>query len=333
MALHEVERIFVDPAELEQSAPTEGADFSYVDRNGLMVTPADSLTGLPLSVLTEPDDFYYPDKDCSEEFHHQQHPVNAEEFGYVMGRPLPKSNPDRLEGLALRHSRGHRLPNWLHDDYHDLFWGPILPGRSIDKHRAVLLGIARAVPWQALKIKEGDYSIVDLNPRQHEFLRRITHHEGAGRGWEQNKRGKIGTYLTEYALKNFLKDISNDTKTALQIEQFRELRSKLSSVEELKWDPEEARLKEGEPGLRRQTFQQSYSLAERIIEQALRASVEHVQPIYLEALRSGMVGGTKRDLGLVAMKFFGYRTEYSEKLEEHLRLVDEKEAELSTQAA
>ncbi len=288
---------------------------------GQEVTPSDPLTGLPLQVLTEGGDFYIDGQDCASEFHHQHHPGNSSELGHDSnGILLLPGNFDRMEGLALRYSKGQDLPNWLHDYYHDLFVGPSLPKTSKSKHTAVLLSLANVVPRQAIHIQEpGAFEIVDLNDREHDFIRRTTHYEGAGyNGWRYNRRGRIGTYLADYALKKYLPEIIDVKDVALRVEHFIELRQELSKSQNLRWKPEEMELMRDQPSLKQQKQRQLLAVGESIVHQALRLSVEDSQPLFQEAIKGGMVKGTKRDLGQVAIKFFGTRTDYASTLEHHI---------------
>jgi len=100
---------------------------------GLETTPRDELTGQPLSVYVRPADFHREGLDCTPEFHHHLHPGNDVELGCDnAGDLLPVTDLNRSEGLAVRYSKGQTVPNWLHDDYHDLFFGPKLPNGSVD---------------------------------------------------------------------------------------------------------------------------------------------------------------------------------------------------------
>jgi hypothetical protein len=292
----------------EHESALPSADFSLegIEATIALVTPNDPLTGQPLSMLVRASDFHRAEQDCSAEFHHQLHPGNSEELGNnSWGNLLPKGDPDRIEGLAVRHSLGQMTPNWLHDQYHDLFEGPLLPTISVEKHRMVLLGLAKVIPRQAIEItRPGQYRVINLDDQQHQFLTRTTQHEGAGRGWEQNRRGRIGTYLANFALENFLPEIIDDKKVALEVERFMELSAELSDPASLRWDDEDVQFKKGKPTLKQQKKRELAVVGVSIAHEPMMASVEPIRPLFQEAVREGMVSGRKRDIGFVATKYF-----------------------------
>jgi len=312
VAIQEIEPTFANTHESNQSAPNLSAVFSSEGQKSeaiLEETPCDPLTKQPLALLVRAADFHRENKDCMPEYHHQIHPGNDAELGNdIFGNLLPAGHPDRIEGLAVRHSRGQTVPNWLHDQYHDIFWGPKLPTESKDKHNTVLFGLAKVVSLQAIEITEpGKFRIVNLTEGEHDFLRRTTYHEGAGRSWIYNRRGRIGTYLSTYALENYLPQIIDDRKVALDIEHFLELANELADPASLRWGDEEVELQRGKPTRKQQKQHELAEVGGSIVQEAMMASVDYARPLYNEAIKAGMVKGTKRDLGQLAVKFFGQR--------------------------
>ena len=184
----------------------------------------------------------------------------------------------------------------------------------------MLFGLAKVIPRQAIQIYEpGAYRTVDLSEAEYDFIRRTTHHEGANHhGWRYNRRGKVGTYLADYALKKFLPEIIWEKDVALQVEHFIELYQDLSSPRDLRWEDEEAELMKGQPTLRQLKQRELLAVSASIVHQAIMLSVEDNRPLFQEAIKAGMVQGTKRDLGQVAIKFFGARTDYAPTLARHI---------------
>jgi len=311
-----------------ESAP-QSADSALdsLDVNTLEMTPTDELTGLPLSVFIEASYFSIEGRNCTPEFHHRQHPSDSPELGNnTEGDLLPAHTFERTEGLAVRYSSGEILPSWLHDLYHDLFFGPTLPRHSRQKHSATILGLANVLPRQSMHIYEpGNFRLLDLNNGQHELISRHMHHEGANYGMDKNRRGRIGSYLGEYAILNHLGEIIHERQVSLAGEEFLEIRQQLSDPRALRWEEDE--LRKGEPTPRQLAKRRLLELGESIVRQALRSSVEGVIPLFNEAVMAGMVQSQRSDLGQIAIKFFGAfsdRPEFPAKLEKQLVALDRK---------
>jgi len=270
------------------SAPSS-ADF-------LITTPSDELTGLPLPVLMSGSDFMLPGKmPRRTNYHHHFHPEKSIELGYdESGVKLHKSDPVRVEGFALRYSRGQQLPVWLHDRYHDIFSGPELPKSSLDKFTRVVLACAGVVPTMALDLSvPGEFKEVRLTSRQHEFIRRRIYFEGAA-SKTRSKRSSIGKYIAEYSLQNALDSVLTEAEIRKRVKEFLKPRSEVQRVHAGRF----------------------------ILGQVVDASVVNLVGIHNEAKKEGMVKKGKKSLGEVALKFFTLDRfqDYFDPLEEKLQV-------------
>lgn len=282
------------------SAPQRGADF-YIKKDNSsksVLTPIDGLTGLPLPVLARGTDFYLPYSGSRKQnYHHHFHPAKSPRLGHDgAGLKLPKSDPNRIEGLALRYSWGQELPVWLHHRYHEVFSGPELPDDSRQKFTRVVLACAGVVPTSALNLYEPEeYSEVALNHRQHEFIRRQIYFEGAASKTKNSKRRHIGKYIAEYSLSNSLTEVVNQKEINRRAKEFLRPKSEIQKVEAGRF----------------------------ILSQVVGASVNDLIEVHNEAIREGMVKKTKKSLGQVMLKFFTVDRfqDYFGPLEERLQTV------------
>jgi hypothetical protein len=280
------------------SAPENGAVFSSEedDTQELIMTPTDELTGLPLPVLVNGADYTLPGSlPRRTNYHHHFHPQKSRELGFdEAGNRLPKTDPQRVEGLALRFSRGQQLPVWLHDRYHDIFQGPQLPEASRDKFTRVILACAGVVPVKALDLSEpGKYREVSLNSKQHEFIRRRIYFEGAASKRRSSKRSHIGKYIAEYSLQNSLDPLLSETEIRKRVKEFLKPRSQAQRVHAGRF----------------------------ILGQVVDASLDSLVDIHNEAKREGMAKKGKKSLGEIALKFFTIDRfqDYFDPLEERLQ--------------
>ena len=141
-------------------------------------TPIDTeLTNLPLPVLMTGTDFSLN----GDNFHHHFHPSRSSELGYdpTTGRLYPRDDLRRMAGMAVRTSRVQDIPIWLHSRYNNIFSGPPLPETLEEQFTTVVLVCAGIVPRQAIDLyTPGEFSVVDLAPKQHDFIRRHISFEG-----------------------------------------------------------------------------------------------------------------------------------------------------------
>jgi len=261
---------------------------------GIEITPRDELTRLPLSVLTRRTDFLLSDAD----YHHHFHPLKSTELGYDDdGKKLPTDNPDYLPGRAVRFSRGQYLPKWLHSNYHEIFVGPELPQTAEEKFTTVVLACAGVVPRQAINLyTPGEYEVVNLSNRQHDFIRRRIYFEGAASAVNRSRKNRLGRFIAEYAISNALGEIIDEAA----------IRKKAGDF--LKPTSEQKRLEAGH----------------YLLMQAVGASVANLIDIHKEAQKEGMIGNTKRKLGEVVLKYFPeYKfPDYYASLEDRLTSLD-----------
>lgn len=261
---------------------------------GLETTPRDDLTKLPLSVLTNRTDFLLSGAD----YHHHFHPMRSPELGYDnQAKKLPTTDPLYLPGRAVRFSRGQFLPRWMHDRYHEIFFGPELPQTNEEKFTAVILSCAGVVPRQAINLyAAGDYQKVNLTNRQHDFIRRRIYFEGAASSANRSRKNKIGQFIAEYAINNSLNEIIDEKAIRLKAEDF------------LKPTTEEKRIEAGR----------------YLLSQAVGASLVGLIDVHQEAQKEGMISNTKRKLGEVVLKYFPEHRfpDYFAPLENQLALID-----------
>ena len=268
---------------------------------GIEVTPKDELTGLPLPVLSKRSDLYFQKNGEAirrdSNFHHHFHPINAPELGYdEFGNKLEFGEPGRMDGLALRYSRGQELPVWLHDRYHNIFNGPQMPVDEKSKFTLVVLACAGVVPREAINLyTPGEWQQVTLDDRQHDFIRRKVHYEGAGHKANRSRRGPIGSFLANYALKTPLAEIVEEKNIRKKIDEFLNPSSK----------------------------RQRHESGAFILKHAIGASVADLIPLHQEAQREGMVKSKTRELGRVVLKYFTEERfpDYFGSLEDQLSLV------------
>lgn len=253
------------------------ADFYYnqaVTLSGLETTPRDEITGLPLPVVAKSRDYYFRRGD----YHHHFHPKRSTELGYnENGQKLPIEDPNRLEGVAVRQSRGQYLPMWLHTRYHDIFYGPSLPATSKERFTAVILTCAGVVPRQAIDLyKPGEYRIADLSNRRHSFISQRIYYEGAHSLPQYDKRDNIGRYIASYAINTSLADTLTENEVFRRVEEF------------LSESDEEMKLEQGK----------------YILTHAVDASVAELVDLHRKTRAEGMVPRTARRLGEIALDYF-----------------------------
>jgi hypothetical protein len=263
-------------------------------------TPKDEVTSLPLAVLMHSDDFYAVRRDnqLPVNFHHHFHPKISPELGYdEKNQKLTSGSAERIEGIAVRQSRGQMMPRWLHTRYHNTFSGPELPGDSKAKFTAVVLACAGVVPRQAISLYEiGGYDVVDLSDKEHDFIRRRIHFEGAESAKARyNKKDNIGKFLARYAIDNTLEGLLNESDIKAKVDQFLVPKS------------ESARREAGR----------------FILEHAVDASVASLIDLHQRATEEGMVKKSRRKLGEVVLKYFPeWRFfDYLDPLEDRLSLI------------
>ena len=258
---------------------------------GLEITPTDELTRLPLPVLMTGTDFSFKEPN----YHHHFHPSKSAELGFnERGKKLPTQHPDYLEGRALRYSRGQHIPKWLHNRYHDIFYGPELPQGAQAKFTAVVLACAGVVPREAIDLyAPGEFNVVSLDDKQHEFIRRRLYYEGAASTRESyDKKNKIGKFLAEYALSNSIEAIVGQTEVKKKVDEFLVPKS--------------------EAGRR--------AAGRFLLEHAIDASVADLIPLHEEARKEGMIKKSRKKLGEVVLKYFPEKRfiDYFDPLEERL---------------
>ncbi len=258
-------------------------------------TPIDiELTRLPLPVLMNKEDFSL----SGSNYHHVFHPMKSAELGIdpSTGEKFPFDDYRRVAGLAVRSSRGQKLPTWLHARYHTLFLGPPLPQTEEEQFKTVVLACAGIVPSQAIDLHtSGEYSIVDLSPLQHDFIRKHSFYEKAPKGREKSKRDRIGKFLASYTLEHSLSEIITETVVRQKVDEL------------LKPNSNEQRIAAGR----------------FILTQALDASVADIIPIHQEAKKANLVKHPQRRLIDVVSKFFiqDRYEDYYDTLADRLRIL------------
>ncbi len=216
-------------------------------------TPTCEITKLPLPIrVTEPARDVQP-KDW--DYHHHFH---------------PRLDPLLLgtAGKALRYSRGQYVPRKLHNRYHVLFGGSVLPEDDKEKFRLCVLSCAGIVPKEAIDVSsKGEYQIVSLSKDEHEDLARpdSVYIERARKfgNKEFYVRRRIGEFFMQYALQQNIRDIVSDRV----IDEFLDA----SSLEQRKKE-----------------------LGNLILQTALGAAIEDVKPSHVAATEHGLVPSTAR---------------------------------------
>ena len=177
--------------------------------NGVEITPVDQVTGfLPLPILTNPNDFILGRQD----YHHHFHPRKSESLGFNDDTidTTGNAHDEIIEGLAVRYCRGQVMPRWLHDRYHNNFYGPAIPENSRDKFTTVVLACAGIVPRQAIELNApNEFRVVELSNIQHDFIRRKVMFEGAAKS-KGSRKAEIGKYLGGYMINNTLEAVLSD---------------------------------------------------------------------------------------------------------------------------
>lgn len=263
---------------------------------GVETTPTDPLTGLPYPVLMKSADFYLRRAD----YHHMLHPEKSPELGYDEdGQKLTKEDPLRVEGAAARYCMGEYLPRWLHDRYHDIFFGPKLPDNTHDKFVTAVLACAGVVPRKAIYLyTAGSWKPVSLSNKQHDFIRRRVFYEGADSLSSRKSRANdIGKFFANYIIGQTLPEVANEAEVQQKIKEFLEPTS-------------------------REQWEKAGSF---ILGFAAQASVHDVAELYRDAKNEGMVAEKHkaRRLGDIILKYFKKERfpDYFPALEERARLV------------
>jgi len=190
---------------------------------------------------------------------------------------MPRNDSRRVEGFALRYSRGQDLPIWLHDRYHEIFLGPHLAQTTEEKFTAVVLACAGVVPREALDLYTPDaYRKIALDNKQHEFIRRRIYFEGAASRAKSSKRNNIGKFIAEHALQSSLAEVMTEHDVRKKVNEF----------------------------LRPRSEAQRYDAGKVILRHVVDASVAELIPIHKEAKKEGMVRHNRKGLGEIVLKFF-----------------------------
>ena len=265
---------------------------------GLERTPVDELTRLPLPVLMKGTDFASltgRETRRTPNYHHHFHPKVSPELGYDEdGSKLPEGDPLRLEGRAVRYSRGQYMPKWLHERYHRIFEGPELPMDTQSKFTAVVLACAGVVPRQALDLySPGEYTIVTLGHKDYEFIRRKLYYEGASNNTKlHDRKSEIGMFIATYAINNGLNNLLSAAEVRQKVDEF------MSPINE----------------------RSRRAAGHFLLEQAVDASVADLVPIHQEAKEEGMAKKSTKRLGDLMLRYFApYRfQDYFVPLEDRL---------------
>lgn len=271
---------------------------------GIESTPIDPITGLlPLPVLMRGTDFYFKDSlqnvnPRPGNYHHHFHPRTSEELGYgANGVKLSKGDPLRLEGYGLRFSRGQEIPIWLHNRYHDIFYGPALPTDTKSKFASTVLACAGVIPRQAIDLySSGEYKTKDLDDKQYDFIRRRIYFEGAGSKLGNSRRNVIGAFLANYILEHSVEQILDEKEVKDKVHDF----------------------------LRPKSQQQRIEAGKFIIKYAIDASVAELSPLLNAAIAEGMVWRERRKLSQVVLKYFK-----SEKFTDYYALLEDRLAAIA----
>lgn len=122
----------------------------------LLQTPRCEATGLPLLIYPSepPNGALFVRTD----FHHPRH---------------PRTDPELVgpDGLPYRYSIGQDTQRWLHNNYHDIFGGPVLASERKQKLGEIVLPCAGVAPRQALDVsRRGTFRVVNLTDTEFEWL-------------------------------------------------------------------------------------------------------------------------------------------------------------------
>src|SRR3990167_3469932 len=252
---------------------------------GIEKTPTDKLTGLPLPIFVTRRKFY----SHSVNYHHHFHPKRSSALGVFeevehldedqYQHPQTQEmyiDPLKLEGKAVRFSRGQLVPVFLHDRYHDIFYGPPLPQDRKSKFTVTVLACAGVMPRKAIDLSiPEEYSEKGLNDDQHRFIasskRMYFEHAMAPKeGDAEVKRDWIGKFFAAYAVEQSLR---------LPTEMFEEF-------------------------LHTKKEQKRRKLGREILNEAIGLSVAELVPIREKARHEGMVHSKATSLGSTILKFF-----------------------------
>lgn len=114
------------------------------------MTPMDQLAGLPLPMVPT-EQRYNPD------WHHHFHPKRSSDLA-------------DLGGHAVRNVRLQHVDRNRHDDYHNAYFGPVLPTTDQDRFGTIIMAAAGYVPEQGIAFKRHRPSVVMLSETQRKQL-------------------------------------------------------------------------------------------------------------------------------------------------------------------
>lgn len=245
-----------------------------------MITPVDELTGLPLAVLPVESlagALFY---DFADNYHHHFHPKRSDLL-------------TDAGGIALRASRGQKLPFWAHTRYHQLFTGPPLPETPQDKFHLCVLACAGFIARQAIDVSgPGDFQTVTMTDEQFEqvSLPEAWHISKAHKPDQAHYvRDAIGRFFASYVLEQQLTHVPDKV------------------IEEFLGTQDERRRKE---------------LGNFMLKEAVEIAVEPVKPVHVELGRQGLRHANRRDPSPASVvrnfftkdRFTNYHSELSRRL-------------------
>lgn len=225
-----------------------------------LATPKDELTGLPLPIVISEPRFRSANTEFSD-FHHSFHPE----------RDMIHASDDLL---ALRRSRGQKLPRWLHEHYHKYFAGPEFPKSRQETFATVVLACAGVVPERAIDFDmNGPKIITPRSGVQEQILVKSVRHEADKNSSHNNiYRAQIGMFFANYAIEQSIQEVVSE-----------------KVIEEFLHTNHDVR--------RRQ-------LGNLMLKEGIKLSIEPILPIHAELKKQGRIKRRQTDLHARVHDFF-----------------------------
>jgi hypothetical protein len=232
-------------------------------------------------------------------YHHHFHPEVSEELGWneETRKKLPADTMPRIQGLAVRYSRGQLVPSWLHVRYHKIFEGPELPQTQQEKFTTVVLACAGVVPREAIDLHDPkNANKRQLSDKEHDWIRRRLYYEGAAeRPKYPDRKGEIGRFIATYAIEHSLDEILTEEEVKRKVDEFLIPKSDSSRQEAGRF----------------------------LLAQVVDASVAELIPLHERAKKKQMTKRTTKKLGDIMLKYFTASRfpDYFAPLEDRLNIV------------
>lgn len=247
----------------------------------LLRMPTDEVTGLP-HIIYPPDLSYvnasYPDVTYHHHFYNRRHP-DLEGLKSLPGHLLdhPEDIPlPRIAGLAVRMSRGQRLPTELHRLVHNTFpLGPELPHTLEDKFVTTVMACSGVVSRWALDVTTNHDDAIKYVYMNDDVFRRMasprllcTERAYQDKAADQRRR-VLGNFFLRYAIKQDLNIAKN-------------------KIDEFLFTTNDDRLR---------------LIGHEILKEAMEVSIAPVVPIYRDLKLQGMVRPGRPDLRTSVWKY------------------------------